>query len=312
MKRLSQHIEYLLHTRRVLTLPGVGSLHIMTRPAEFDQENSIFFPPTQTVVFNPGDFNDDGVLFNSYLRREGLTYNEAYDLVTDDLDALNELLSSGNPFRIEGIGTLKSTENGFEFINESQGLNDAETIGLNPVHIAGPETEKRRKSAGRKRQFNPDYYYIPIHKKFARVAASFLLVALVGLFAIIPMRNATNSTRTAAIVPVETKAVVAAEPEKVVENTASEDLYRNDLSDRFLLIIGSFRTQDEADKFMDRNSAAGHPLELIHGPRLYWVSIASASEKEDLYSIQLSDEFKELGLASWVLDQEKEAKRQKN
>ena len=313
MKRLSQHIEYLLHTRRVLTLPGVGSFHIVSRPAEYDRENGLFYPPMECVVFTGGDYNDDGVLFNSYLRREGLSYNEAYDLVTDDLDALTELLDSGMPFRINGFGSLESGAEGLEFVNDSDIRNYYAELGLGPVNLsntgkaASKDTKKKKKFS---REFNPDYYYIPIHKKVARIAASFLLVAVVGLFALLPFQTGTKSTHTASIVPVETPKMVTPNIEE--HSTQTSGAYENNPEDRYLLIIGSFKTKAEADKFMARDEYGNNSLELIVGPKLYWVSIASSSSKEDLKSLQNSDEFKSLDLSSWVLDREKYIKQEKN
>ena len=307
MKRLSQHIEYLLHTRRVLTLPGVGSFHIEPRPAFYDKEAGIFYPPAETVEFTAGDFNDDGVLFNSYKRREGLSFNQTHDLVSDDLDALSELLVGGLPFKINGVGSLVSENNELRLVKENEDFSGYR-IGLEPLNVSCREREHGQSGeSGRKsnREFNPDYYYIPINKRFARVAASFLLVAIVGLFTVLPLRNGTSSTGTASIVPVETKEAV-----KVMEKVISpvpepaDTTLTKETKDKFFLIIGSFTTSEEAERFMGANDKKGFSLEFIPGKKYCWVSAASAPTKEELLAVRNSDEFRATGLSSWIMERD--------
>ena len=299
MKRLSQHIEYLLHTRRVLTLPGVGSFHVMWVSAEFDRERHLFLPPRRIVEFSTQEVIDDGALLNSYQRREGINLNEAYNLVNEDLNELESSLAAGQTFPIKGIGELANEQGEIKLIEYNDSLKASEKIGLNAVNIL-TRRDKRAKSTNRDkgRTFNPDYYYIPIHKRAARIAASFLLVAIVGLFAILPMEKGVKSTSTATIVPVETEVVVSKTQEPEEPQLPEEP-------GRYCLIVGSFKTAQEAESFIAMARCNEFPLSVIEGKKMYWVSAASSSSKEEVQDVLKSEEFKQTGLKSWILDREK-------
>ena len=285
-------------------LPGVGSFRVLNKPAFFDKVSGIFYPPVQEVVFDSADTEDDGLLFSSYQRKEGLSYNEALNLLSADLEAVSFSMKAGTPFEIKGVGTIIMKGSLPSFIPENNSLK-LEEIGIDAVEVS---TGRKRKKS-RSKEFNPAYYYIPVHKKFARVAASFLLVAVVGLFTVLPLRNGTNSAGMASIVPVKTEKTVVEKKTAELKPENKEVLptleVQDNSEDRFFLIVGSFRTEREAEKFISLHEGKGLNLQMIEGDKYFWVSAMSAPTRKEVMDFKMSEEFKGLELSSWILDREK-------
>lgn len=185
-----------------------------------------------------------------------------------------------------------------------------------------------------KRKFDTEKnYYIPVNKVFAKVAASVAIVLAVGLSLILPSSE-SNRREQAAIVSVDgvvdaAKNIIT-DPDYTVNDSKSD---QNDIADKdaqrvnsasipaietvsdhqpntsdsqikdrahSYLIVATFRSEAEAERFVEQNYGCGYQLEVIPGRTLYRVSAKSAVEKQALYSLLNSTEFQQKFSQAWV------------
>lgn len=144
------------------------------------------------------------------------------------------------------------------------------------------EPEPERVEAWR----NPDYYYIPVHKKVAKIAACLLLVVVVGLVTLLGSGPSNNKPSTASIVPLPVAEDTAKLPleEPVAANDSIMELPEAVPApgDKYYAIVAAFKTQNEAEKFIDSHKGDTSRFEIIKNKKYYMISASSAAEKEEL------------------------------
>ena len=158
---------------------------------------------------------------------------------------------------------------------------------------------------------DPNYYYIPIHKKVANIAAAFLLVVVVGIAALLPIGKSAHNCSTAAITPISVAdedsadyasgtsvqeiedAPLIEEEEEIVEETEEEPIpgalslpsspfVGANESDRYFAIVAAFKTLGEAEKYIDSHKGDVSRFKIIKNSKFYLISAAAAPEKEEL------------------------------
>lgn len=271
MQELALHIEYLLKRHDCVIVPGFGAFLASRRRAAYSPESVL--PSSVEFFFNSAVCNDDGLLASSFARRNRLSFEEAKVVLAEESESLRAAIDSYGEATIGRVGVLRRGEEGtitFHPLRSAQTY--AEAIGMPPIRLSGitsdDETKKqeREKSGKTTRKFRTDRnYYIAINKVFARTAICFTLVAAVSLSLLLGRQTIQNEQQYASIVPVtvkapqtavspkETKKASATRTEPAVRTkTISETDHQAD-ADRFFLIVATFRTQSEADRFISLN-----------------------------------------------------------
>lgn len=116
MKRLSQHLLYLLRTYGSVSLPGFGIFKVDYAGAYLDRENSSFIPPQRILSFNLADVNADDYLLRSYMEKDGISSVAASRLLDEDLTNLTRSLQTVGKAKLAGIGTFTANGNLLSFI----------------------------------------------------------------------------------------------------------------------------------------------------------------------------------------------------
>ena len=106
MQRLSQHLLSLLRLYDSVALPGVGYFNIEYVSARFDAQSSIFFPPFYSLSFEISYMAEDDLLLTSYMRKEQISKEEAWEMLKRDVDNLLNLLDRDKEVILKDIGTF--------------------------------------------------------------------------------------------------------------------------------------------------------------------------------------------------------------
>lgn len=312
MKRLTQHIISLLRLYDKVELPGVGVYTVSYVPARLDREKALIFPPHLGVEFEMWNDTDEenlrsrqsfavkGSLLDSYIRKEKCTNEEASLMMENDLEEFrNYLAFGGNPLAC-GISELNPALAPL-MIPSTHTSAVADKVNLESHN----ETLQTDDSLTPKVHYrNPDYYYIPIHKKIAKIAACFLLVVIVGIAAMLPLGPSVNTPSTASILPISVKEEslkekLKSEGHSVVEDTVSHDkemkaevveafsdsaVEKTDTMKQasFYAIVAAFKTENEAHKFIDSNKGDKSRFDIIKNRKYYLISASSSTDREEL------------------------------
>ncbi len=117
--RLEQHIKKELYTKRVFTIPGIGSFHLKREAATFSEDKFTLYPPNYHVQFS----DDLSSAIDAQYKDELLLLSERI---------LNEINTNGKS-KIRGLGVFQKENTKFNFYPDKD-LEKAFSLGLEPVY----------------------------------------------------------------------------------------------------------------------------------------------------------------------------------
>lgn len=163
------------------------------------------------------------------------------------------------------------------------------------------------------------YYYIPVSKFAVRAAASviLLLIATLSVFlpysdreiedraSVMPVADIIDSTLRDCMSETETKLDVRHASDSAA--AATHDAIRPEVKeseaeteDKFHLIVGTFASRREAERYVGQTEAGDYNLHVIPSKRLFRVAAASASDKSSLIKTLNSDEIRTRFPGAWI------------
>ena len=326
MERLALHIEYLLLRHDCVVMPGFGAFINVYHSALEDSETHSFQPMTTEVRFNSALKHNDGMLATSYARRERVSYAEGREMVRVAVSDLQDTLALEGEVSIGRIGRIRTDKSGnltFHPLLTPRRLSAA--LGYLPVKRHAPAVEVAPAAAAAVtetetaapvvknpiRKFDTDRnYYIPINKMFARMAASFAVVAVLCLSLILPFTRDYHEDQ-ASVVPVKaittavTKASQQIQAEEQPAPAAEPEVQEAaPLPKTWHLVVGTFRSQDEADNFISSKNDSPYELHTVASKRMVRVVAISATDKETLLPELNSPEFQSAFPQAWIFHQQ--------
>ena len=90
MFSIIEHIEYLLTRHDCVVIPGWGAFIANYDTASYDDSRKLMERPHRTIGFNANVNHNDGLLAQSLMRREGLTFDEAMRFITDSVTTFGQ------------------------------------------------------------------------------------------------------------------------------------------------------------------------------------------------------------------------------
>lgn len=326
MNNIFSHIEYLLLDHDCVIVPGFGAFIANMCPASIDYDNLTITPPSRSVMFNQAICSDDGLLANSYVRKHGISFEEARLAIIRETNRLKEELLSLRNVAAGNLGCLRLGEEGnlmfFPAAHKTtsyfkSGFNTlrlkAESSSAAPLEPVAPLTDEQfsmhQDSIIPKETISNEtksYYHLRISKTFTKVAAALMIVAAFALTVILNPIPSDDREQRASVVPVEAiiiksndsasadagnssaKAAVAEMPE---DPAPVPDHY---------LIIATFSSYSEAMKYIGCNSSENYPLQAVESKRVTRVAIASSHSKEELRKKLNSKEIHDKYPNAWI------------
>lgn len=326
MERLALHIEYLLLRHDCVVVPGFGAFINVYHSALEDSKTHSFQPMTTEIRFNSALKHNDGMLATSYARRERVSYAEGREMVRVAVSDLLDTLALEGEVSIGRIGRIRTDNSGnlsFHPLLTTNRL--AAALGYLPVKRNAPVIEAAPAAAtavtetetaepvveNPVKKFDTDRnYYIPINKMFARMAASFAVVAVLCLSLILPFTRDYHEDQ-ASVVPIKaiTTAVTKASQQiQAVEQPvpAAEPKVHEaaPLPKTWHLVVGTFRSQNEADNFISSKNDSPYELHTVASKRMVRVVAISATDKETLLPELNSPEFQSAFPQAWIFHQQ--------
>lgn len=182
--RLSKYISDLLYRYECVIIPNFGGFITQEVSATINHYTHTFNAPSKQIGFNAQLQKSDGLLTNYVATAESISFNQANEMINQEVEQWNSLLKS-DAVELEGIGSLSKNEQGvliFEpsnevnFLTTSFGLNSYVSPAINrikykeqvkhlePVVASSHKTERKSSNA------------------FIKYAASAAIIFAVGTF----------------------------------------------------------------------------------------------------------------------------------
>lgn len=112
MNCIDRHINYLISRHDCVIIPGWGAFIALYTPARIDAASGKLLPPTRSIGFNESLNHNDGLLASSLSRSEGIGYDEAVHMISEQVNHLRSQLNSGCEVSMGHIGTFAVADSG--------------------------------------------------------------------------------------------------------------------------------------------------------------------------------------------------------
>ena len=300
MNRLLSHIVYLLLRHNIVSVPELGVFNVGFSSASFASDK-FSSPKLHIRFYNDCIADKDSILF-SYIRKYGVSFQKAKILISHDVKNLKEKLSRGEKIQISDFGFLFLNETKqIEFVQNPENfaimfpeLSDLITKNEN-LDIEN-KIEKNLKNLSGK-----DYYYFKIRKRLAKVSAASVLFIITILGVILNPVNFGNRNFTASLLDnPELLQLSQSQENLTVENPEDFSIINETEDQKYFLIIASFKTVEEANKFISETGNLDAELNVVPSKKLSRVSIAESFDRESLQRRLNSKEIRDKYPSAWI------------
>ena len=312
MKELSMHLCRLLQSHDCVTLPGFGAFIAETTSAYYDEAANLFLPPQRTLIFSPSLTHNDGILAQSYARRNTLSFARARQAVDHDIALLRIALERDGRVLLPGIGTLErnaESKTTPAFHPAADGVVNLRYEGLPKVTCPRPfEAEEPQEAPTLLEPETPSRSAWSI---MGRVAALVAIILTIGFFATIPssnsLQNAHNDyaalgfsvpTQKTEIPSVQKAESPAADLQLCIAQPCEEkaNLIEEDAEGNVYLIVASLQTQKQAQRFIA--SSGDTSLRVLHSQGHYRVYAGRYASANKAYHARAYCSYRD----AWVFD----------
>lgn len=267
MNQLISHIEFLLHEHNCVIVPGLGGFVVNTISSHKDGV-SVFDAPSCELVFNRDLAHNDGLLAQSYMKAERITFEAATRKIEQSVQQLVKQLREQRYVELGKLGVFTmNDEKRFmytpaQFVRPSLfGLNKAvlkPLIHMQPALPLKPEVRKTRLrtigiSAAAAAAIALLVFMLPvsdntIHRQTAQI------ISESGWF-----RSAQTPSATVTPVSQEDTAISVQMPtaESVGEDDGRSGVtavvvkeQQTDISPKFYIVVGVYERQSGAEKIL--------------------------------------------------------------
>lgn len=333
MYSISMHIEYLLLRHDCVVVPGFGAFINVRHAARYDEGMRCWLPMTREVRFNGSLKHDDGLLANSFARKNEISFETGRNLLEKEIKDLRHQLEEDGEVTIGNLGILHmdSEEGSVTFIPSHSAMQQASAMGLLEAPIAKRQQQESVKKdaatdkatsetttgksdesteGGSYQTFNTTRnYYLAINKIFAKAAAGIAIIVAIALSVLIPVSDCNRENR-ASVVPAEELIVKVSEKSEdalrpIQEESGSaekEELDKAPAKSRakYHAIVATFTNEDDAERYVSQHKDSGYILGIITTKTKSRVTAMSSDNIEELRARMSNREFREAYGEAWI------------
>lgn len=314
VNKLITHIELLLQSHDCVVIPGLGAILAHGLAPYYDAVQGRWMAPRRVMSFNPALSRTDGLIADSVARKEQIGKEVAASVVRRDVDKMRKILESEHKLELGAVGTLEMTSEGLlsftpgicEWLSPGYMWLPSPSVALLPkasdvTHAYDIEIRRRRMPI--------------ILRRVAQIAACIAVMIGLGWVA---ARNLAfvSGEQLASIGPAHTDnaevvsanadntpivVILAKAPaDEVIENIPVKNIVKrlDNQSDLYYLVVGSFYTRDEAEKYISQHTEI--PLGILAKDGRYRVYAASGTTSAQVYEAAKSEAISSRYLDSWV------------
>lgn len=281
------HIEYLSAEHDCVIVPEFGAF--ISQYSSIKSNKGLIAGLRRNTVFNMSINNNDGLLANSIVRRENVTYESAISEINNYVSSLRCQLRHEGEVPVGRIGFFKyHSEESIEFFPFSSWNANNEYYGLTTLNIK-PLIEETQCD-----ELENNSRIVPIVKRFMHVAASIMLLIGLTLVLSTPVLEQHNQNYAnlnaftlKKSIEQETKDLFISVPKakqlQTITTTDSEpDIVATpsmtNNNGNYCLVVASLATQKQAEKYITENNLTD--CEIMQSKSKYRVYIARGSFSE--------------------------------
>lgn len=311
---ISGYLRELLFRHDCVIVPGFGAFIGNYIPARIDRSEGLFYPPARRITFNRHLTGNDGLLIGHISSHLGIGYGESRDIVSAYAETLRQRINSGAGVTIEHLGTFSLNREGTIIFEPDGGANYLlSSYGLTSFHrqpVSDFDIRKRVLEINHGRKDSQP----SVRRLLTRAA---VIIPLLVALALVPFNERffkgrleesnMNPLATAELEFNRSQIIADSTPEQsepvgdIIEEQAEEITLpvTNEMTEpakeisqaadtpqgyRYMVIIGSFKSESNAEVMAQALRSKGFDAEVIGGPdgftRVSAASFAALGEAE--------------------------------
>lgn len=186
MIELVQHIRQLILTHDCVIIPGFGGFIANPLPARIMHDGRTMLPPGKSIGFNQNLTLNDGLLIQSVMQTEGLTYPAAEKQVNSAVEKIKAEIRRHGQMTLQGIGRLqKDIKGDIRFTSLEETVISVQSYGLERLEIKKAKDIEQERPTDRK----PQKTRLSIWKPVAKYAAAAIAAAAMYFMAALPVND---------------------------------------------------------------------------------------------------------------------------
>ncbi len=327
MFSIIEHIEYLMMSHDCVIIPGWGALIAQYSDASFNHEDGTIGKPQRKLGFNSAINHNDGLLAQSIVRREGITYDEAVRFIAMSVTTFKQQLADGNEVSLGRLGFFSSNDGLVDFIPFYHEISNDEFFGLRSINFKTLAQLQQEQEISREPDDNTSVVqHVSWGRRAMQMAASIIvLLALVPVLTTPILRSDSfaslslpevkkpqqhtprwDSVKVDLAVALPQQAFLTDKAAhrvttKTTDNDSKATITDTDGTGRYFLIISSLKSKKTALKYVQsHHDINGHELNVLKRGNIYRIYIARDNDPATLLKIKKS--LPERYNNAWVCD----------
>jgi nucleoid DNA-binding protein len=281
---ITAFIRELLFGHDCVIVPGFGGFIGNYTPARIDKKTGTFYPPVKQISFNRNLNHNDGLLVGRISGSSGINYGDARNLVDEFVTDLRRKLEKGEKVVFDNIGSLVNNQEGnIQFEPDRSSNYHLDSYGLESFQLLPLEGYDVRTRVTRHISKDP-LKQAALRKNLWRAA---VIVPLLAVLVVVPLKTDLFKSR---VETTNMNPLVSAEfeqnkmavdesvkntPVKAEENTeaVTKEVAKAEVAEPvtvganvFILITGSFRSEENAVSQVNTLKAQGFTPEIVVAP----------------------------------------------
>lgn len=301
MFSIIEHIEYLLTCNDCVVVPAWGAFIANYKSACYDDGREVMECPRRTVGFNAGVSHNDGLLAQSLMRREGMTYEQAMSFIADSVTTFRQQLAMDCEVSMGRLGYFRRNEGRYiEFVPFCRDNASDQYYGLADLEVKTVGALERELAEVEAAQQEPAAAIVPknrnlFSRKAAQVAASVAVLIGLGVVLSTPIivdRQHNMASMIPEVTAPQSQQLAPTVQEGVVsQGITSVNPYpgiaaAGNTAGKYYMVIATLRNQQELDAFKAANASLVPYMKMLDYKGMMCVYVARSDDYGKLMSLR--------------------------
>lgn len=305
MYTIIEHIEYLLTSHDCVVIPGWGALVAQYGESYYNPIAGHIERPRRELGFNASVDHNDGMLAQSLVRREGISYDEAMRFVGQSVSMFRQQLSQGNEVSLGRLGYFHSDDGCriefTPFCHEQcvDGYYGLRNVGFRPLADEAARAEAQAAAAA---AFATQATSHRGWNRAIQVAASILVLLCLTVILTTPIVvNRSHQDYATLNLPSVTKPQRQVIEVQQTDNTSKPEVVSQpteqpaqpssqlllDEGGNCLLVVASFGSAKQAEAYVQMHPDLAGQMQVSRASeRLFHVYVARSHDQAHLYALR--------------------------
>ena len=296
MFSIIEHIEYLTTRHDCVTVPGWGAFIANYSLAQYNEAEEVMEHPRRSIGFNANVSHNDGLLAQSLMRREGMSFDEAMRFIGNSVTTFRQQLAMDNEVSMGRFGYFRRNQgNHPEFVpishdNTTDLYFGLSNVSIRPVEALERELEDHQATAA----IVPKSRNL-FTRKVGQIAASIAVLISLGVLLSTPIivdRNHDTASMAPKVTapqsqPVGTTVQEGVVPQsiEIVESNSAIAAVGN-TAGKYYMVIATLRNQQELDAFKSSYPALVPYMKMLDYKGMMCVYVARSDDYSQLMGMR--------------------------